>query len=171
MRKKLYLFLTLKYSCLIKEYSNICKFVVNLIISISIQQMDESYVVSFLYLHWENFVFIWIFLISNDESINISIYTKWRWEAPFLFIFYIDYYQFFKEFVRPIKDSILFWIQYYLLLSNSIKLRYFQYFLTVVTYHISICYFNDLFEIFNIVLAKRLQATIASKGKSRIVSS
>ena len=38
--------------------------------------MNKGNIVSFLNLHRENLVYIWIFLISNDESINISIYCK-----------------------------------------------------------------------------------------------
>ena len=53
--------------------------------------MDKGYIVSFLYLHRENFINIWIFLISNDESVDISIYAQWGWEAPFLLILNIDY--------------------------------------------------------------------------------
>jgi hypothetical protein len=65
----------------------------------------------------------------------------------------------------------LFWTQHYFLLSNSIKLRNHQYLLTIITYHISISNFNNLFEIFNIILAKRFQTTIASKSISRVISS
>ncbi len=171
MRKKLYLLLTLENGCLIKKDSNIWKIIANLVVFISIQQMNKGNIVSFLNLHRENLVYIWIFLISNVESIDISIYRKRGWKAPFLFILNIDNYQLFKESIWPIKYFILFWTQHYFLLSNSIKLRNHQYLFTIITYHISISNFNNLFEIFNIILAKRFQTTIASKSISRVISS
>lgn len=131
--------------------------------------MNESKVVRFFKLqrvYPKNFR---LFLVADNEGVDTLVDRKWCAQPP-LFLVNWNLDKFFQKLVSPVKHCIFSLLQQDFLFVYRSYLPYRKCFGGVVAYMICISDFNNLFELFDIVLAEGLQSTVAGIWVYAIIS-